>query len=336
MVLNAWRYPLQLCMVFMAAFLSGCSNTVVIESLEPAKVDRAAKTKVIAVIPFMHDSTGLSEKLEALLANKVVKGKPFFTVVVRRNLEHLLEEHRLQYSGLVDEATTIEIGRLTGAQGLISGEVNTQTIAYRSYLETRSECADENCKKLREFYVDCTQMTGYLAATMRMVGVSEGEIIYADNFVAELQYDHCIDESGGLPPSGLVLDRLSHSVAGQFVRQVSPNPVSFEVSLLDEPELDYADDQEARLEYGLEHLKNGRLDKADLLLSELLSSTADRCYVAAYDLGLVKELKGQYMQAQSLYRLADRLTIKPIEEIDDAVLRIQKVISNQTLIQRQL
>ena len=48
--------------------------------------------------------------------------------------------------------------------------------------------------------------------------------------------------------------------------------------------------------------QNGRYPKAEELLSELLNTTNDGCFVASYNLGLVKELMGKYKPGKTALR----------------------------------
>jgi len=53
-------------------------------------------------------------------------------------------------------------------------------------------------------------------------------------------------------------------------------------------------------------------------------------------LGVVKEARGEYARAKRLYQLADQLQTKPIEAINQAVVRIDKVIRQYEQAQSQL
>ena len=112
--------------------------------------------------------------------------------------------------------------------------------------------------------------------------------------------------------------------------------IAFNVQLLDDPEIDYSDDQELQLERAIEYIKLQRYNRADELLSELLTSTEDRCYVAAYDLGVVKEIKGENSKALQLYQLADRLSSEPDKLILRAITRVEKAIADSKRLEQQL
>ena len=77
----------------------------------------------VAVINFSSPDAGLANiiigDLEAL-----IWGTRKFTIVDRRTLDLVREEHRFQYSGEVDDDDAVAIGKMTGASIVITGSIN--------------------------------------------------------------------------------------------------------------------------------------------------------------------------------------------------------------------
>ncbi|OQX58337.1 MAG: hypothetical protein B5M52_05645 [Helicobacteraceae bacterium 4484_230] len=316
--------------------LGGCSTTVNIKALQPAEVDRAAFTKKIAVTPFQNDQVGLSSKIEARVASKKVDGKNYFTTISRRDIRKIIEEQKLQNSGLLDESTAVRLGKLLGAQAMISGNVTTASFSDTHYQATRTKCSDKKCKTTYEYNVPCTKRVVTLASQVRMVDVEKGDIIFADLLHRSRNWSHCSDDSSTIPSSAQALDLLSTELANAFAYKLTPHYVDYSVTLLDEPDLEYTDDQKKALENALVYIERSRYDKAERILSRLLEESMDQSYVAAYNLGVVKEVQGEYEESKSLYELADRLTHKPVEEIDTAMLRIRRSIEQREQAKRQI
>ena len=90
------------------------------------------------------------------------------------------------------------------------------------------------------------------------------------------------------------------------------------------------------LENALVYIEHQRYEKAERLLSRLLDETSERSYVAAYNLGVVKEIQGERQQARQLYTLADDITIEPVEEIDAAMVRIVQSIREEKHAREQM
>lgn len=312
---------------------TACSQKVNISSFQPAMVDRASKTKKISVLKFDNDYIGFASSLETKLAEKRVLGENYFTVISRDKLEAILKEQKLQYSGLVNKKSAVKVGELIGAQAFISGEIADSSLNKSYYRSKRVECLDKKCKKVREYYIQCVTGDYNLSISIKMSDIELGDIIFADTFTKRASHSSCIN---GLPNKGHVMSKLSQSIINDFVSKISPSRYNISIELLEEPELDYTDKQEELLEYSLEYIKSNRLDKAEQLLSELLTSLNDKCYVAAYNLGVVKEAQGELKKAKTLYDLADNLVLKPNELINQAVLRIDEQLRNRELVNSQL
>ena len=72
------------------------------------------------------------------------------------------------------------------------------------------------------------------------------------------------------------------------------------------------------------------------LFGKILYDTQGRSVAAAYNLGVLKEMRGDFQAARSLYRLADRHTPEPNELIDRAILRVEKEIGETQTAKNQL
>lgn len=316
--------------------LSGCSKNIKIQMLEPAEIDRAAFTKRIAVSEFRKDTVGLAAKIESRIAQQKVDGQHFFTIISRDEIDNIIQEQKLQNSGVVKDDQVVEVGEILGAQAFITGEVSSASMRDNGYYEERFECADRNCNELRKYLVSCTRRDISLGATIKMTDVAKGDIIYAQNYAESKSWKSCLDDSRTLPTKSAGLEQLANEVANLFVFKLSPHYRSMSIELLDSPDLKYTDRQEKTLEVALEYLEASRLDKAEKLLGTLLDSTDNRSYVAAYNLGVVKEAQGAYVEAQRLYNMADDLQLEPVEAINKAVVRIKQVMQKHEQVQLQL
>jgi len=317
-------------------FFTACSPKVNIQALQPAQVDSVSQTKIIAMHNFKDDSMGLSSKIQTLLASKKIDNKNYFTLVSREDIKRILHEQKLQDSGLLDEGTAVELGNLLGAQALITGSISNKSSSDARYYVKRSKCVDKECKQMKEYSVACTTRTINLSAQIRIVAVEKGDIIFGDNLHAKKEWSACSDRNNVLPSKAHGLDLLSSKLARDFSAKLTPYYKNFSVVLLDEPDLEYTQQQEKILENALIYIERQRYTKADDLLSRLLSQTQERSFVAAYNLGVVKEVQGSLQEAQELYALADNLSIEPVEEIDFAIRRISRSITSRHVALEQI
>ncbi len=321
---------------FFLIFISGCAQKVNIRALEPAEIDRAAATKKVAVASFNNDRVGLSGKIEAKLTRFRIDNKSYFTIVSRNDFNKIIEEQKIQNSGLVDQETVVDIGNLIGAQAIISGNVGKATSQDSYYYEKRSRCADKKCKELIYYKVRCMQRVVGLSAELRMVDVSQGDIIYADTMNRNATYRHCSDDSRTIPSKEMVAQDLAESISNDFIYKLTPHYRNFRVVLLEDGDLDYSDKQERLLEVSLTYIEQGRFDKAEKFLIELIDSTGSQSYVAFYNLGVVKEAEGNYAEAKEYYENADNLMVEPVQEINAAVIRINSLIDKHQRTKAQL
>lgn len=330
----------KIILLFLSAvvifMVSGCAQKVTIRALEPAEIDRAAATKKVAVSNFNNDRIGLSGKIEAKLSRFKIDNKSYFTIVSRNDFNKIVKEQKIQNSGLVDSKAIVEIGNLIGAQAIISGNVGRVSSSDSYFYERRSRCADKKCKELIYYRVRCKKRVIGLSAELRMVDVAQGDIIYADTMNENAVYTHCSDDSRAIPSKETVAQRLANSIANKFVNKLTPHYRNFRVELLDEGDLDYTDEQEKLLEVSLTYIEQGRLDKAERFLIDLIDSTRAQSYVAFYNLGVVKEAEGNYAEAKEYYENADSLMVEPVEEINLAVLRINSLIDKRQRTQAQM
>ena len=323
-------------MAVFVIFISGCSQKVGVKALEPAQVDRISQTKVIAVTDFTHDRVGLSRKIEAKLAKFEIDNKKYFTVVSRNDINKVIAEQKLQNSGLVDDNNIVKVGELIGAQAIISGNVSPVSKQDSYFYESRIRCANRKCTETERYNVRCMKRVVGLSAEIRIVDVTKGDIIYADTLQRSTSFKHCADDSRAIPSKTMVAQRLAQDLADAFTYKLTPHYRRFSVKLLDDPDLDYTDEQEKLLKVSLKYIEQGRYDKAEQFLKELIDATNMKSYVAFYNLGVIKEAQGQYKEAKEYYEYADNLMVEPVEEINEAIMRINSLIAKKQRTLKQL
>ena len=132
------------CVPILVALFASVSDPMAILAQSPSgdrpsyevQIDQAARTivdgvstaklKTIAVVDFT-DLQGqvttlgrfLAEEFSAALTNSVAG----FEIVDRTHLGVLLEENKLSSTGLIDPATARKLGKIAGADGLLTGTV---------------------------------------------------------------------------------------------------------------------------------------------------------------------------------------------------------------------
>jgi curli biogenesis system outer membrane secretion channel CsgG len=316
-----------------ALLLSGCAQKVRVRALKPAEVSRAALTKKIAVTEFKNDKPNISGKIEADLSKSRLRNKQYFTMISRQDLNKVLAEQKIGSSGLIDPSTATKVGKLLGAQAIISGRTGRASSNDTRFSEARTKCNKNGCWEVR---VSCMKRVAGLDAEIRMIDTQRGDIIYADTINKTRSWKHCNDDSRYIPSTTMASQQLAADIAATFTSKLVPHYIYYNVELLDSPDIDYTDQQEELLENALEFIKQRRYDRASTLLTRLINETHEKSYVPIYDLGVITEVQGQYKEAQLLYQKADNLTIKPVEQINQAINHINKVIQQNKQALNQL
>jgi TolB-like protein len=95
---------------------------------EFAGVSSSLTNPKIAVIPFSYvdnkrDIDGAGAIISERLTSRIVKTKAY-KVVDRQNLEKILQEQKLQASGLVDSETAKSLGKILGVEAIVTGTMS--------------------------------------------------------------------------------------------------------------------------------------------------------------------------------------------------------------------
>jgi curli biogenesis system outer membrane secretion channel CsgG len=142
-----------------------CATAVAVDDARP----------VLGVLKFQDEtggmflSGGVGRSLTQMLTNEL-SANGAFTVVERQKLRAVLEEQNLSTSGLVSRESSIQIGKLTGAQYLVTGTVT----AFEENVETTTRGG-----MFRRARVETVSNGGYLAVDLRVIDTTTGEISFA-------------------------------------------------------------------------------------------------------------------------------------------------------------
>ena len=327
---------------------SGCAQKVQIQALNPAEVGQMASKKRVVVADFKSDTVGLSSKIESIISRSVLDKKKYFTVLNRKSLQKVLEEQEIQSSGLSDEKTAVKVGALIGAEAMMTGEVISSG-SEDSYIEDKEKCVSRykdsgECAQIKYYKVTCRTTAAEVSASLNIVDLEDGTVIYGDTISKSYNGDSCKDgdiyfldmDTTKIHSKDKALQLLSDAIASDFVWKLVPHYYSFEVFILDSIEFEVTDAQEKKLKKSLKFLEVGRMDRAEPLMSELNDELEGASYVVNYDLGVMKEAAANYVEAKKLYETADSLTAEPVEEINMAMVRIDALIVKQKEAESQI
>jgi curli biogenesis system outer membrane secretion channel CsgG len=318
-----------LTIVLLCLLLTSCTTTASYHALEPAKAKRTVQSMSVSVMTIPGDSAGLAEQLERALSNRKVNEKAYFTVLARKELNRL-NHLNSAYQADHDSAKTIQqIGSLIGADAVITGEISDASTQFDFYRVPSLLCGIDCFTRDRL----CSVMETRLSVSLKLIDTKLAETLYSNNYSYRRSYDAC---RGWFPSQYTALNGLAKEIADQFASEISPNQVRYKVVLLDRPDISYTPPQQQQLKEGLSNIQSNNIVQAEQLFSQLLKSTANRSYVAAYNLAVSKEMQQQYLSAKSLYQLARQLSSSTVPEIEQALTRTNKHITQQQKLEQQL
>jgi len=353
-MINKNNLKLLILGISILIFTTGCApQSVKIQALKPATVAEMADKKKVAVVKFENDKVGLSAKVEAQLAKKIIDKKRYFTVVNRSALNKIISEQKLQHSELLDASNATTIGKLAGAEVIITGTVTSDS-ERGSYYEDKVKCLSYykkggGCARYHRYQVHCKTASATVSGTINIIDVQKGTLIHAEDISKEYSGDTCKDgdkrygllksdrDSTKILSKSQAVSRLTNDIAYEFASKLSPKYVNFKVNLIEELKIEnLTQKQKSTFKNSLKYIANGRNKKAERMLERLHLSFNEASYELAYNLAVTKEANGKLKDALRLYILADELSPEPNKNIDFGIQRVEENIISAIEARKQL
>ena len=328
--------------------LSGCTTKVKVNMLQPAEFHRASLTKTVAVLPFEgQGGAEFASEVESILASVIIQGKPYFTLVDRMSINKTLNELQLSQTGLLDERTASKVGRMLGAQGIYTGTITLSDVNDNVSVQTRTECIqyqtlyDKNgkpyqgpCARYLQKFIKCTERVASFSASPKLVDVNTGQILYAQNLTDTARSYGC--EDGNLVESKeVLLKKVKDNVKKLFRKDIAPFYVTEEIALMDLKDMIPAKETREKLKIGIEFAGKDRMDRACDIWEEARSEAPDSPAIL-FNLGVCAESRGDFETAREFYSSADRLMMKPDDNITNALKRTSRAIENKKKLGEQM
>jgi len=145
-------FTMSLCMVLVFALLLGCahetksspkSSTMTAEKKLQVPRERANKLR-IAVVGFdvatsTYGVNQANRKAEDMITSALIRTKQF-QVIDRRHIQKVLDELKLQMSGMVDMATAVRIGKILGVHAIVTGSITEMGCSAASFIAKVTTC----------------------------------------------------------------------------------------------------------------------------------------------------------------------------------------------------
>jgi curli biogenesis system outer membrane secretion channel CsgG len=342
------------------ALVSCGAPKITSQMLLPAKSHEAAQIKRVTVLPFS-GTPDIRHDVETMLVNTRVQGQPYFTVVERAELDKITAQQAISLSGAVDETTAAKVGKLVGAEGVIMGVVKAG-VEKRPYDEKRSKCVaydqKKKCTSQQEYTVKCVKSDAYFSFTPKIVSVATGHILASEVLDGRTGQERCEEDSAagvqavaglvsalmggdakqansGMRSDSEMLGDAKNQALRKFQQMMAPHYVSREFVMLEKDDTTPPAAAKEKIDQGVKWAKEGRLDRACEFWQEAYSLHSQG-YAIHYDLGLCAEMVGKLPEALEYYEKADRLTGKPVKEINEALGRVRQTMAEQRRLEEQM
>jgi len=218
-----------------------------------------------------------------------------FTIIERTRMDQILEELKLAQTGLVDDSQAVQVGKMLGADAIISGTVNVSV--------SDSWSKEKRTKKDKStFDVSCQNRSAKVTATIRISRVETTELIGSKDADHSESLKKCEDESSTMPPAEATVDICLKAVAEELVDYFAPK--------FDQQKFEFAkiegDDFKRFSEPAKDALEAYEINQAYLQYSAIVERDPYN-HATLYNLGVLHEIVGSYEKASKFYEMARKL-----------------------------
>ena len=330
-------------------------STIVLLSCSPApmvsvRIQKPAQmylpdVKTIAIADFQ-GSNGSGSQI-ATLTQSMLMAAQYYDIMERDKLRLVLEEQNLGLSGIVDQATAVEVGKLLGVDALIFGEVATykvepdergvekverkvgtgkyEVVEKKNIFTGKKYKAKEEIMKTVLVDQHYRIRRGTVAINFRAVGVETGQLLAAHSDSKSYNSGKVVEGSWEtLKPEGQILSDLSRDICQRFVQLIAP--YYWTEKRIIEP-------GKGNTNVGAKYAQSGlwpeALESWKRAVVEMPKESA-----GFYNLGLAYEVQGDYDEAEQKYQSA--LGLKQKKLYMEALARVRKLKTEQKALEEQL
>ena len=309
--------------------LTACGTaSVYLTVTRPAEINLSDYRKI--VIGDILDPEGKAGHHAADLADKITEGlfaSQAYEVLDRQNMVAILQEHSLGETGLIDENTAPQIGRIIGSAAMVFGRI--QNDSYSDEVTTQKPYTDKD-GKTHEWQV--RRGVYRLSATLKIIDVETARILAVKTVSARSSATRRADKQvpAKIDPEPLYV-KCANDITRQFLRMIAPYQVQIRAAFLTDkllPEVDQAVGlfRAGEWEDGIAILE--RVTRKKGLESDVQAKTF-------YNLGLALISTGQYDEA--IEQLKTALSLDPTSRrIQSMIVRAKEEKANAEKLEEQM
>ncbi len=221
-----------------------------------------------------------------------------FSVVERAQFQRVVDELQLGQTGIVNEATAAQVGKLLGVDAMIIGNVSV-SVEDRWLKEQREE------KNKGKYQVDCEKLIANVTTSIRIVKVETGQVVGSKDDRQKFEKKKCPGDWGDLPTPEAAVEECLGKAVYNLVNYFAPR---FELEKFEFAKIE-GDEYKRSAEVAKKALEDYDLNTAYLLYASIVEQDSYND-AANFNLGVLYEVVGSYKNAKEKYDLAFNLKSK--------------------------
>lgn len=331
--------------ILILFILISCSSKTSIKvnvAMQP-NYKEVGEIKTLAVLPFYGPyGKEFSAKIESMIMNANSSyGKTYYKLVERSEIKKVVDEISFSSSYFVNQDTAVNIGKMLGAQGILTGTVNGAAVQDNPYSEKRMKCGQYQnnvikgpygpitipiCIRWDPYYVNCNKRTANFSVTVKVINVEVGSLVYSSDYSENESSEACSDSGNAVKSSLELLSIVQNRVLNRIRMDILPYNVVMNIFLMEDTNGIKDSISIDKFLSGIEFAKKDRLDRSCEIWEGLLEKNSDSVSLN-YNMGVCKEAFGDLLAAKEFYKKADKLLSKPDDTINAALKRINFLIN---------
>lgn len=285
----------------LIALLIGCAvKSMMMTVTRPAEVNLKSYNKI--AIGDIVDADGKVSRHAKDIADDLTSSlfeSGHFEVLDRENMKKIMSEHKLSVTGIIDESTASELGKIIGAAALVFGRI--QSDKYDEETSKGKPWTDKEGNSHQTFY---RKGVYNMSVNLKIVDMTTSKVLAVRSLASS--YNSSKSADGGWPTDidvDVLYTSCINNIKGQFMRMVAPYDVQIKASFQTDkllPEVNQA----------LTQFKIGEWDEGITLLENATKKSGLEPKVQAkayYDLGLAQMYGGQFDESIANFKQAMKL-----------------------------
>ena len=311
----------KLLVVPFLLMLASCAGAPVVtfQTIKPPEINIGNVSK-IAVAEF--EGPDGSGELAAYKLTEYLVQTNRFTVLEREKIDNILQEQGLSMTGVIDQNSAVEIGKLLGVDALIFGNVTaykcedeegTRKVKKKVGTGKYKRVKRKNIFTGKEYWAEEEIMKtvlvdehykirkGVVSVNFKVVDVKTGKLLAVKSLTVNKEYKS-VEGRGNIPAREEVLNTLLSQVMEKFAGMIAPIKITVTRKL------------EKGSEYvnrGVDFAVNGLWDMAIKSWKEGLKVEPSNPSIY-YNLGVAYEKMGDFISAGEMYKKAVELNPKKL------------------------